>query len=150
MSAQPDSAQPSAIAFDDCGGDILVEPACGKIVEKQKRLRALDDDVVDAHRDQIDADRVVDAALDRDLHLGADAVVGGDENRVDESGRFQIEKAAKSAQFRVGAGPARRARHGFDPVDEAIADIDVDAGVGVGQRLSAVGHRGSGARLKTG
>ena len=97
-------------ALDDRGRDILVESAGGKIVQKQERLRALNDDVVDAHRNQIDADRVVDAALDRDLHLGADAVIGGDQNRIDEAGRLEIKKAAKSRlaprRRRVGASLA--------------------------------------------
>ena len=58
-----------------------IELAGREIVEKEQRLGALHDDVVDAHRDEIDADRVENAALDRDLDLGADAVVGGDQHR---------------------------------------------------------------------
>ena len=80
-----------------------VELAGGEIVEEEQRLGALHDEVVDAHRDEVDADRVVDAGLDRDLHLGADAVVGGDQDRVREAGGLEVEQAAEAADLRVGA-----------------------------------------------
>ena len=43
---------PSTIAV--AGGDI--ELAGGEVVEEEQRLGALDDDVVDAHGDEVDAD----------------------------------------------------------------------------------------------
>ena len=92
--------------------------------------------IVDAHGDEIDADRVVNAAFDRDLDLGADAVIGGDQDGIDEAGRFQIEQAAKPADFRIGARAARRANERLDPLDHGIARVDVDAGFGIGQRRS--------------
>ena len=64
-----------------------IELAAGKIIEKEQRLGALDDEIVDAHGDEVDADRVVNAGLDGDLDLGADAVIGGDEDRIDEARR---------------------------------------------------------------
>ena len=70
-----------------CRAGRRVELAGGEIVEEEQRLGALHDDVVDAHRDEVDADRVENAALDRDLDLGADAVVGGDQDGIDESPR---------------------------------------------------------------
>ena len=69
------------------GADLRRELAGREIVEEEQRLGALHDDVVDAHRDEVDADRVVAAGLDRDLHLGADAVVGRDQDRVREARR---------------------------------------------------------------
>src|SRR6185312_11988505 len=65
-------------AFDDLGTDLRVELAGGEVVEKEQRLGALHDQVVDRHGDQVDADGAVQTGLDRDLDLGADAVVGGD------------------------------------------------------------------------
>ena len=38
-----------------------VELAGGEIIEEEQRLGALDDKIVDAHGDEIDADRVVPA-----------------------------------------------------------------------------------------
>ncbi len=128
---------------DDRFGDALVELAGGEIVEEQQRLRALDDDVVDAHRDEVDPDRVADPALDRDFHLGADAVVGGDQDRIDEPGRLEVEQAAEAAQFRVRPRPAGRARQRLDPVHQPVAGVDIDPGVGIGERFRTFGHCGS-------
>ena len=38
-----------------------IQPAGGEVVEEEQRFGALHHDVVDAHRHQIDADRVMDA-----------------------------------------------------------------------------------------
>ena len=46
-------------ALDDVGGDRDVEPLADVVVEEEQRLGALHQDVVDAHRDEVDADRVV-------------------------------------------------------------------------------------------
>ena len=72
-------------AGDDGGGGGDVELSGREVVEEEQRLRALHDEIVDAHGDEVDADGVVDAALDGDHQLGADAVVGGDEDRDRES-----------------------------------------------------------------
>ena len=75
-----------AAAVGDAGDDWRagrdVELAGREVVEEEERLGALHDQVVDAHRDEVDADRVVLAGVDRDLELGADAVGGGDQDRV--------------------------------------------------------------------
>ena len=81
-----------------------VEPAGREIVEEEQRLGALHDQVVDAHRHQVDADRVVQAGLDGELQLGADAVGGGDQDRVGEAGRASGRTARRSRRCR----PARR------------------------------------------
>ena len=128
MSAQPARRQPSAMPLTMATPIFGAELAGGEIVEEEQRLGALDDDVVDAHRDEIDADRVVDAGLDGDLHLGADAVIGGDEDRVLETGRLEIEQAAEAADLRVGAGPPGGAHEGLDRVHHGVAGVDVDAG----------------------
>src|SRR5690606_12161663 len=91
-------------------------------------------EVVDAHGDEVDADRVVYAGLDGDLDLGADAVVGGDQQGVGEAGRLEVEHAAEAADLGVGAGTAGRAHQRLDGLDEGVAAADVDAGIGVGQR----------------
>ncbi len=69
-------------ALDDIRSGIDVEFSASEIIEEEQRLGALHHEVVDAHGDEIDADRAVLAGVDGDLELGADAVVGGDQNRV--------------------------------------------------------------------
>ena len=61
-------------ARDHRRADIGIEPRTGEVIEKEERLRALHDEIVDRHGDEVDADRVVPAGFDRDLDLGADAV----------------------------------------------------------------------------
>ena len=46
-------------AGDHARGDVDVERAGREVVEEEQRLGAGDEHVVDAHRDEIDADRVV-------------------------------------------------------------------------------------------
>ncbi len=48
-------------ALDHVGRDVDVELAAGEVVEEEQRLGALHEDVVDAHRDEVDADGVVPA-----------------------------------------------------------------------------------------
>jgi hypothetical protein len=84
-------------------------------------------EVVDAHGDEIDADGVVLARSDRDLELGADAVGGGDENRILVAGCLEIEESAEAAEACRGAGAGRRPGERLDCFDQGIAGVDVDA-----------------------
>ena len=82
---------PATIATPTSG----VELAGGEIVEEEQRLGALHDEVVDAHRDEVDADRVVHAGLDGDLELGADAVGGRDQDRILKPAAFRSNSPPK-------------------------------------------------------
>ena len=88
-------------AGDDFLGDFAVEASGGEVVEEEERRGALHGDVVDAVVDQVGADGVVDAELEGDLELGADAVGGGDED-----GLFDIcrrgGRGRRSRRFRRG------------------------------------------------
>jgi hypothetical protein len=101
------------------------------VVEEEERLGALDDEVVDAHGDEVDADVVVQPGLDRDLELGPDAIRRRDDQRVREAGGLQVEERPEAAELGVGAAPARRAGQGLDRVDQRLAGVDVDARVPV-------------------
>ena len=83
-------------ALDDVGGDADVEALADEVVEEEQRLGALHQDVVDAHRDEIDADRVVPVERERELQLRADAVGAGDEHRLAVALR-QLDQRAESA-----------------------------------------------------
>ena len=85
-------------AGDDGARGRHVELAGGEVVEEEQRLGALHHQVVDAHRDQVDADAVMLAGLDRDLQLGADAVGGGDQKGVAVAGGLEVEEGAEAAQ----------------------------------------------------
>jgi hypothetical protein len=118
-------------AGDHGGGDSIVEFAGGIIVEKEERLRALHDKIVDAHGDEIDADRVMFAAVDGEFELGTDTVIGGDEQRIGEACSAQVEKAAETAEIGVGTGAAGGLGERRDGADQRIACGYRDAGLGV-------------------
>ena len=114
-----------------CVGDVVVELAGGVIIEEEQRLGALHDQVVDAHRDQIDADAVVATRFDRKFQLGADPIIRRDEQRIVEPRRLQVEKAAEAAQVGVGAGAPCRSRQRGDGTDQRIAGVDRHARLGI-------------------
>ncbi len=82
QSPQPASSQPLATTSDNAAGDVNVELAAGIVVEEEEAAGTLHEDVVDAHGNEVLADRVVTAELEGEHELGAHAVRAGDENRV--------------------------------------------------------------------
>ena len=147
ISAQPASSQPLGDAADDGDGGVDVELAGGEVVEEEQRLGALHEHVVDAHRDQVDADRVVAVELLGELELGADAVGARDQHRLAVLAR-QVEQRAEAAQAAHHFGPETALDQRLDAFDDFVARVDVDAGVAVGER-SGGGHAGGhGARGK--
>lgn len=75
-SAQPDASQPAAMPLMMRVAWIDIELAGGEVVEKEQRLGAPTDQVVHAHRHEVDADRVDVAGVDGDTQLGTDAIGG--------------------------------------------------------------------------
>src|SRR5215469_17450611 len=115
----------------DSPRDAELELAGGEIIEEEQRLGALHNEIVDAHGDEIDADRVVPAGEDGELELGADAVGSGDQDGVAVARGFQIEERAETAQSGVAAGARGRLGERLDRLHQRIAGIDIDAGVAI-------------------
>ena len=109
-----------------------IELAASEIVEEEQRLGALHDKVVDAHGDQIDADAAVASAVDGDLELGAHAIIGGDQDRVLETARFEVEQAAEAAQIGLRTRPPRRFDQRLDGLYQRVARVDIHSGIAVG------------------
>ena len=101
ISAQPDWAHPSATPLTTIAATPRRVPRMRS--NPRKWLRALTT-ISFTHIATTQFRSIVDAALDRDLDLGADAIVGGDENRVNETSGPEVEQSPESAQFGVGAG----------------------------------------------
>jgi hypothetical protein len=120
-------------ALDDGGGGRHVQLAAGKIVEEEQRLGALHQDVVDAHRDQVDADRVMTVQLESQLELGADAVGTGDQHGLLEL-LADLEQRAETADTAEHAFAHGALGKGLDRFDQGVAGIDIDTGVAVGER----------------
>jgi hypothetical protein len=134
-------------ALDDALGDVDVQLPARVVVEEEQRLGALHEDVVDAHRDQVLADRVVPAERERELELGADAVGAGDQHRLAEA-LADLDERAEAADAGEHLRAHRALRVRLDALDQRVARVDVDAGVsvresggagGVGGRLHRVG-----------
>ena len=115
------------------GGDVHVELAAGEVVEEEQRFGALHQNVVHAHRHQVDADGVVPVELERELELGADAIGAGDQHRLAITLR-DLEQRAETADagqhLWAHGAPGER----LDALDQRIAGIDVDARVTVRKR----------------
>ena len=115
-------------------GDALgVDEPDREVVQEEERLGSRADEVVDAHRHEVVADRRVDARLPGDLELGADAVGRRHEHRVAPAALAQREAPGEPADRAEDAGAVRGAEPCGDPRDRGLAGGDVDSCVGVGR-----------------
>src|SRR3546814_8121233 len=80
-------------ARDDFGRDRVVELARRIIIEKKQWLGALHDQIVRAHRDQVDPDPVMLARFDRELQFRAHAVVRSEEHTSELQSLMRISYA---------------------------------------------------------
>ena len=108
-------------AGDDAPSDLDLEAAGGVIIQEEQRLGALDHDVVDAHRHQVDAHRVVQAGLDGDLELGAHAIGAGHQDGIAKARGLEVEQAAEAAQAADYAAPVGAAGKRFDVARSAAS-----------------------------
>ncbi len=101
--AQSASMQPPRYPLDDLlqSGRVVVRH--GHVVEEEQRLGAAAERVVDAHRHQVDADRVVHAGQLSHLQLRAHAVGAGNQHRLlilageQGVGKIELEQPGESA-----------------------------------------------------
>ena len=129
-------------AADHFAGDSDVERFADVVVEKEQRLGALDQNVVDAHRDQVDPDGIVLVHRERELELGADAVGPGDEHRLAVALR-QLHQCTESTDAGQNLRPQRALGERLDGIDQAVAGIDVDARIAIRKRSAGDARRGT-------
>src|ERR1043165_1432110 len=127
-------------SFHDLRTDLRRKFSSRKVVEEEQRLGALHDQIVHRHGNEVDADRLVPPGLDRDQHLGADAVGPGDQDRIGKTGALEVEQAAEAADFAVGARAGGRAHERPDQLDHPVAGVDIHARVRIGQLFSPFIH----------
>ena len=77
------------------------------------------------------------AGIDGDFQLGADPIGGRDQDGIVESGGPQVEKTAESAKRAVGAGTRGAFGQRLDRFDQGVTGVDINAGILVGQAVSA-------------
>jgi hypothetical protein len=128
-------------ALDDLGGNRDVESLADVVIEKEQGFRTLDQDVVDAHRDEVDADGVVPVQRERQFQLGADPVRARNQHGFPITPR-QLDQRAESADAGQHLGAHRPLREWLDPLDQRIAGVDVDTGLAIRQRRRRGGNSG--------
>ena len=117
-------------AFNHVGSTGDIEFAAGEIVEEEQRLCALNQNIVDAHGDEVDADGVVFVPIEGEFELGAYAV-----GAADEDGIFvffaDFDQCAEAAQITQHFGTHGAFGKRFDVFDQLVACVDVHACVAV-------------------
>ncbi len=108
--------------------------AGGEVIEEKQRFRTLNDQIVHAHGDQIDPHAVMPIMVDRQFQFGAHPIIGGNQQRIAETGRPRIEKPAETAQFRIRTWAGSGFHQGADGAHQSVTRLDIDtrAGIGVG------------------
>ena len=91
-----------------------VELADRDVVEEEQRLGALAHEVVDAHRDEVDADGLEPPDRLRDECLRADAIGRRHEHRIGEPMLREGEQPAEAADVADDLGTVRRPHHRLD------------------------------------
>jgi cardiolipin synthase (CMP-forming) len=128
---------------NDRRADFRLKFAASIIIEEEKRLGTLYDQVIDAHCDQVDSNRVVTPGFDRDLKLGTNAVGCRDQNGVAVADAFKVKDPAKSADFSICAGAGCRSNQGFDELHHPVAGIDINTSLRVSETARFFCHHGS-------
>ncbi len=126
-----------------------VEPTRRVIVEKEQRLRPLADQIVDAHRHEVDPDPAEFAAIDGHAELGAHPVRRRHEDRIGVPRGLQIEQRPEPAETRHDARPPRALGRRLDPLDKRVAGVDVHPRAGIGHSVRLVGHARSPAPVSS-
>ena len=131
---------------NDFGGNVLVDARGSEVVQEEERFRSRAQDVVHAHRHQVDSCAVVAAVLDRDRELGAHPVRTRYQHRASIP-LGDLEQGAEAPDPADHFRASGRGRQRSDALHEAPSAIDVHARGAVGQAVVVVGgrHAGSGS-----
>lgn len=119
-----DSCYQSPCALD-------IEPGSRQIVEKEERRCPLNDEVIDAHGDQINTETIDSVYGDGKQELGTDTIRGRDQYRIAKTAGSDVKQTTETTEIGIAAGPGRRLHNRPDRFDQCIAGGDVDAGGGV-------------------
>ena len=117
-------------ARDDGRGGVHIKLAAGEVIEEEQRFGTADQDVVDAHGDQIDAHRVMPVQRSREEQLRADTVRARDQHRVAEA-VAELKQATESAQAGQDFRAPGRCHERFDSLDQRIPRVNIDARISI-------------------
>ena len=120
-------------AFDHVRGCRHIEFAASEIIEEEQRLGTLHQNVVDAHRNQIDTNRVMLIQMKCQFQLGTNAVGTRDQHRFFEF-FADFKHRAKTTDTGHDAFAHRAFCKRLDRIDQRVASNHIDTGVGVRER----------------
>ena len=116
------------------------------VIEKEKRPRAEDSDVVDAMIDEIGADGVVAIHGESDFQFGADAIDARDQHRFAHAGEVRRKQSAEAADLAENFGPVRLPNELLNVALQSIAEIDINACARISLFLLCHPERSEGSR----
>lgn len=116
-------------SLDDLRCLIRIEMAAGIVIEKEQWFRSLDQEIIDAHRHEIDTDGVVLIGRDGQPQLGTNAIRSGNQNRMPVAPKWQFEQSAETAQPAHNFAAPGHLGERFDLFNETVAGINIDAGL---------------------
>ena len=127
-------------AGDHLLGDAHLELPRGEVVEEEQRLRPADDEVVDVHGHQVDADGVVASGEKSELQLRAHAVGARHQQGFAVTGG-EGAQTREATEIGHDLGTHGAANVPLDAFHERVARVDVDTGVAIGQAGLVGCHR---------
>ena len=133
-------------AFDDLLQQLRIVLGHGHVIEEEQRLRPAAEGVVDAHRHEIDAHRVVHAHRDGHFELRAHAVGAGDQHRLliisgeQPAGEIELEKAGEPVFEGDHAGRKRSGKLPRQAGHRLAIDLEIHTGIFIGYFGHVVGE----------
>src|SRR5258708_356579 len=121
----------AAHAYDKLLDDVGIEFPHREVVEEKQRLRALDENVVDAVIDKVAADGGMDFHGHGDFELGADAICAGDEDGLFPFFAVEREERAETADTAENTRSESAAGMVADALLGVIRDSDIHSGIGI-------------------
>lgn len=103
------------------------------VVEEVERFSTLDNEVVDAHRNEVDTDSVVFPVVKSDTEFGSNTVSPRNQDGVPVTSFGKVERTAEPANVRVGTRSSSGLDDGLDSLDKVVTSIDGNAGSGVSE-----------------
>ena len=135
----PRGSAPRRDPLDDRDHPLRNDVTERDVVQEEQRLRAGADDVVGAHRDQVDADRIEAAGSARDLELRPDAVGGGRQ----QAAATDVEEPGEPTDRLGDLAATRRRREVADQRDRLRGGFGIHArgAIRVAHEVQPVGSR---------
>ncbi len=128
-------------ATHDLRGLVNIERTSRVVVKKKQRLGALHDDVVNAHRNQVNTNGIQSVELERQLELGADAIRSGDEQRILALAQVGPKQTTEAADITNNTRAPCACHRVLDGAYQRIACVNVNTGIPISQRLVLVHGR---------